>query len=326
MGGVTWVTQHRKTSFRFKEISMNRNILGFCIGLLVCTFDQLHAQQTSTFTAKSNTASERVEQASGDAGGSPVVAQAGDSVAETRSSSETEKNEVKNYKSFTKHVENEHRKLKVTPTTIENGPIKSVLREKGIEFSTRSIRASTKDNTKVAYQSPDKKGISLLDTKLRHVEIYNSNGEIIRTVPLPKFPDGAIAFSTNRLFVIKGCFGWRQGFEIYDLSGNLVKDVDEDCVDGYVVSNNQKYFAVTGGMPSTGDFFIIYDMDGNEVWRQKVVLGGDAKIQFSLDDKFAIVKMPIYWDGVNNKSRKERKVYLFDIFGHKLISEENYEK
>lgn len=259
-------------------------------------------------------------------GVSPAFSQIISSSPVVPTSSEAEKIQVKDYTGFKKYTENEYKKLKVIPTTIENGPVNNVLKEKGIEFSTRSIRALSSDGEKVAYQSPDKKGISLLDKKLRHVEIYNGNGETIRTVPLPKFPDGVIAFSADRLFVIKGCFGWRLGFEIYDSAGKLVKNIDENCIDGYVVSNNQKYFAVTGGMPDTGDFFILYDMAGNEVWRQKVIFGEDAKIQFSLDDKFAIVKMPIYWEGTENKSRKERKVYLLDIENHKLVSEENYEK
>lgn len=306
---------------------MNRNILGFCFGAILWASLPVYAQQTATSTAKSKPEYGRVAQASADAVGSPAVAQAGDSVAETTSSSETGKNEVKDYASFKKHVENEYKKLKVIPTTIETGPVRNVLRKKGIELSSATIWATSKDGFRHAWQSPDNKGVAVIDGKSRQIEIYNATGELRRKIPFSKYPDGSLAFSDTRLFIVKPCLSYDLGFEIYNSSGTLIKDYKEECVDGYLVSNNQKYFAVIAGAPNTGNYFVLYDMEGNELWRQSIVLGGNVKsLQFSLDDRFAILKMPIYWEGTGNQFRHERKVYLLDIENRRLMSEENYEK
>ncbi|MDO8805230.1 MAG: hypothetical protein Q7R35_12445 [Elusimicrobiota bacterium] len=259
-------------------------------------------------------------------GFSPVAAQTASSATVTTAASKTKKIEVKDYKGFKSYIENEQAKLKTKPLTIENGTVKDKLKKIGLEFSPARRWAHSKDGEKTAYPSPDKKGISVVNNKLQQVEIYNANGTIIRKVPFSKYPAGAIAFSDARLFLVKEDVGGCFGFEIYNFSGELFKNIDKECVDGYVVSNKQKYFAVTSGSPKIGDYFVLYNMDGDELWRKKVVLGGKAEIQFSSDDKFAIVKMPIYWEGTENKSRKERKLYLFDIENKKIISEENYGK
>lgn len=237
----------------------------------------------------------------------------------------TETIKVKDYKSFRNYTENEQSKLKTKPLTIETGGVKDKFMKMGMEFSPKRRWAQSNDG-KIAYPSPDKKGIALIDNKLQHIEIYAVNGEVIRRIPFSKYPEGGIAYSDTRLFLIKEEIGGCFGFEIYNSSGVIIKSIGKECVDGYIVSNNQKYFAVTSGSPYIGDYFVLYSIDGVELWRQKVLIGGNAEIQFSLDDKFAIVKMPVYWEANEKKTRNKRKVYLFDIENRKVISEENYEK
>lgn len=230
------------------------------------------------------------------------------------------------YKSFFEYIGREEKKLKTPKITNDTGAVRKVLKEKGIEFSSSTVWASTKDRSKLAYQSPDKNGVAVVDSQKKRIEIYSVNGEMLRAAPFSKYPTGPVAFSETRLFVVKSCLSYDLGFEIYDFSGKLLKSISDSCVRGYVVSENSKYFAITAGSPSAGKYFALYDMEGNELWRQKIEAGGGSQIQFSPDNRFAIVKVPTYWSGGDHKILKERKAYLFDVEKHELLSEENYEK
>lgn len=256
--------------------------------------------------------------------------------SEPVASSSVNKIEVKNYKSFLAYVAKEKAELKTQDVNVENGEVKNVLKKMGIEISPRSRYGQTKDYVKTAYESPDKKSVALIDHKLKHVQKYNAAGELLGTVPYLKFIDGMLVFSGNRLFSVRGCFDWEYGFEIYDFSGKLVKDINQEsdlCGEDYAVSNTQKYFAfLAGSRRPIAEYFILYDMDGNEVWRKKGIIRDHAEIIFSLDDKFVIVKISEYWEEAKGDSSpnapkdtlKRNKVYVLDIDNKKLLSEENY--
>lgn len=246
-----------------------------------------------------------------------VAAQAPSSASTATTSVDTKDAEVKDYKGFKNYTEKEQSKLKTKPLTIENGPVKDKLKKQGIEFSPTDSSVYSKDLKRAAYSSPDKKGIAVLDGTTRIINILNPKGEIVRKIPFPEKLEGLIGFSDTRLFDFKGGFGdYDGGFFIYDLSGRLIKNVkDSGMVDAYMVSNNQKYFTVTGGLPGKEDFFILYDMNGNELWRRKTIISERPVIQFSLDDKFVLLKMTM-----------SHKLYLFSVEEGKLISEENYEE
>jgi hypothetical protein len=237
----------------------------------------------------------------------------------------SEKIEVKDYKTFQLYQESELLKLKRRPLTIDTGAVLEKLKKIGIEFPQGRIWGQSNDRTKTAYISLDRKGIAVIDGRARVFEILNPNGDVLRKIPFAKYPKGIIAFSESRLFDLGGAFEDQlRGFYIYDNSGKFVKYVnDSGNVSRYKVSNNQKYIAVQSGLPDTGDFVILYDMNGNELWRQKTSIGEYPDLQFSLDDKYLLVKMPRYW--TNNTGEPEsQKLYLFNVNTGAVISEEHY--
>ena len=242
----------------------------------------------------------------------------------------TETVQVKDYQSFFAYVTQEEAKLDKPKVMNDTGAVRRVLKEE-VEISSSTVWILKSDRSKLAYLSPNNIGFSVIDVKSHHVEVYNSNGKKVREIPLSKSIKGRLAFSDSKLFVFKGGFGWDFGFEIYDNSGKLIKQSTAEDVDGCVISNTQKFFAVTAGHPNNGDFFVLYDIEGNELWRYKTIVGAQSKIEFSLDDKFVIVKMPIYWDkdattGKSTGKSKQDKFFLFDVVNRKLIAEGNYEK
>lgn len=274
---------------------MNKNIVCLSVGIAVC------------------------------GGFSPAVAQTASSAA-VAVSSKLKKIEVKDYKSFKSYVENEQSKLKTKPLTTENGHIKDKLKKAGIEFNTTDDWARSKDRKKLAVVSPDKKGVAIIDATTQSVNIFNPKGEIVRAIPFPEKLVGRIGFSDTRLFDFKELlFDPRGGFFIYNLSGRLVKKVDDSgIIDAFIVANNQRYLAVTSTLPEAAGFFILYDMDGTELWRRNTVIGTNPQIKFSLDDKFVLVKMPVYW--LNHRGEpKERKLYIFNVKDGRLLSDEHYE-
>jgi outer membrane protein assembly factor BamB len=184
----------------------------------------------------------------------------------------------------------------------------------------------SREKKKIAYLSPDKKGVVIIDGNTQSINIFNPKGQQIGKIPLRKFPKGPLGFSDTRLFDFNGgLINSAGGFYIYDFSGKLIKKVDNGgIVSAFMVSNNQKYLAVQAGRPETGDYFALYDMDGNELWRHKTDIGGYTNIQFSLDDKYLLVKMPLYWTN-NTGDPKSQKLYIFDVSNGNLTSEEHYE-
>ena len=231
---------------------------------------------------------------------------------------------VRDYASFKKYVEFEQSKLTAKPLTIDNGGGRNKLKKMGIEFSPKMNWARSKDKKRLAYLSPDRKGVALMDHVTRSVNILGANGEILRRIPFPPKIEGFVGFSTTRLFDFKGGFGDSDGgFYVYDNAGRLIKKV-EDCgtVDVFMVSNNQKYVFVTASLPDVGDFVVMYDMNGVELWRKQTEMGGKTEIRFSLDDEYVLVKMPIYWVKGNARANQ---LYLFRVDNGELISEEHYE-
>ena len=244
-----------------------------------------------------------------------------------------DKTEIKDYKSFLQYATNKEQiavKAGKLPSLQANEVFK--LKEEKIELSKGKPFGETSDYTKEAYLGAEKQ-IAVYDKKTHMVHIVDNNGRLIKEGKITKFQDdgGMLAFSDTRIFVIGGVVGSNGGFKIFDYTGNLVKEINSGFVDGYAVSRTAKYFGVTVANPKNPYYFILYDMDGNELWKQQVVSGGHAEIEFSRDDKFAVLKLPNYWIkdkiSVPNKTvSKERKLYVINIESHIVISEEDYEK
>lgn len=250
-------------------------------------------------------------------------------MADTVAVSTAPKTEVTSFISFHDYAAKEEAALKTQRVTIETGKVKDVLKKMGIELSDKLIYAFSKDGKKFAYKSPDKNGVAVIDGKSRHVEAYHANGKLLWRFPFLEYPDGIIAFSNTRLFVIGDGFGGCFGFKVFNSDGKTIKEIKDECVEGYMVSNTQKYFAVTSFTSDLDNHFVLYDIDGNELWRQKGVIGDHAEIQFTLDDKFVLIKIPRYWEEdkkflPSKNVLKRNKAYVLDIGNHRVLSEEDY--
>lgn len=259
------------------------------------------------------------------AGVYPAMAQEASSAPVTVTASKTRRIAVKDYKSFKEYVANEESYLKTKPITTDNGPVRGKMKEIGIELNPGVEIAKSKDRKKIAIISPDKKGLVLINGVAQKISIVTSEGKILHEIPIGKISKGRLGFSNSRLFCFKenGVEYQGDGFEIYDFTGEVVKKVDGiGSVESYMVSNNQKFLAVTSGVPNDGDSVRLYNMEGVEVWKHKVAVGGGAQIKFSQDDKYLLVKMPVYW--ISGKANS-KKLYVFDAGNGGLISEENYE-
>jgi len=253
----------------------------------------------------------------------------------TISGDSKERVEVRDYKNFRDYYAKEMAGVNEADVNVDKGEVKNVLKKMGIDLSPSRWYAYSTDSAKLAYKSQNKKSIAIINTKLNNVEMYNAKGERLARVPYSTFPEGTLVFSATRLFSVRGCFGWTYGFQIFDFAGKLVKDYGKEygvCGDYFTVSNTDKYFALLGGWidESIDNYFVLYDMEGKELWRHAVANSrGMIEIIFSLDDKYAAVKFPGYWETDKSVSPdkvipKQKKVYIFDIEGRKLISEENY--
>ena len=240
--------------------------------------------------------------------------------------SETDaKGDVKDYKTYLKYAaESEQVALKAgkAPSMSANDVVR--LKDEGIELSEAKPVSQTKDNRKEVYLGR-RKQVALYDKNTHKVKILDANGKSIREGKISKFSrdSGVLAFTETRVFVIGGILESNGGFKIFDYAGKLIREVNPGFVDGYAVSNTSKYFAVTAGGPKLPSYFILFDMDGKEVWKQQIPTTGHAKIDFSRDDRYAVIKLPIYWD---KNVKKERKLYVIDVSNLKIITEEEYEK
>lgn len=258
-----------------------------------------------------------------------AVAQTASSTPMTTASPKKEKIEVKNYKSFLEYsAKSEQLAIKAGKAASLKPDEVIKFKEEGIELSERNPIGQGKDYRKEVYLGNNRQ-IAVYDQTNHKVRIVDSNGRLIREGKISKFhrESGVLSFSDKRVFVIGGMIESNGGFKIFSYDGNLIKEVNPGFIAGYAVSHNQKYFAVTAGNPETGDFFILYNINGDELWRQKTVMGGNVKIDFSRDDKFAAIRMQDYWVKTGSETTgKERKLYLIDVENHKVISEETYGK
>jgi len=273
---------------------MNKNIFCLSIGLCVC------------------------------AGPYPVMAQKASSDTATVPATKEKRIEVKDYKSFKEYVAREKAYLKTKPVTTDNGPIRTKMAEMGVAFSPRSLYSLAKDKKSVAYQARNKKGIALVDKETKHVSLYHADGRLFETVSFLEMPDGAVDFSDNRLFMIKACFRGSSGFEIYDFKGLLIKRIENGCVENYLVSNSGKYFITIAGSRQ-GHYLTAYDMSGETLFRSELPYG-DAEIVFSGDDRYALVRIPVYWKNYEKELFEKKGAYTFDIMKKQMISEDRYEE
>ena len=240
---------------------------------------------------------------------------------------------VADYKSFLEYgVKSEQLAVKAGKRASMQADETFKLKDENIELSGGKPFTESNDYKKEAYLGAEKQ-IAIYDKKTHKVRILDVGGRLIREVKISKFhhDSGMLAFSDTRIFVIGDVLESNGGFKVFDNNGNLIKEVNPGFVDGYSVSRTAKYFAVTAGGPKIPYSFILYDMDGKELWKQKIISGGHARIDFSRDDKFASIKLPDYWitdeTSVPHKTiSKEKRVYVIDIVNRNIIAEEDYEK
>lgn len=270
---------------------MNRNILCFCIGLVFFLTGPAMTQISGTPSTKA-------------------------------SPTKTKKIKVKDYKSFKEYVSKEEAALKVKPLTADTGTVLGKLENMGVKFSKGDWWAEDIKNKRTAFMSPNKRRISLVDWKTKKIEIFNASGDEINTVVLPNYNKGTIVSAPNRLYVMKTGFGECDGFEVYDYSGILQSKHEGICITRYMISNTEKYFAVTGGSQDGKDFLVTYNDMGVELWRHSIVPGNENKILFSVDDAYVSLESSAYWDE-NNSFVTIPRVYVFDVKTGVKISEEN---
>lgn len=237
---------------------------------------------------------------------------------------------VRNYKDFLAYAASEQAALKNPPLNTDTGQVKEVLRKMGLEFRPGAHWARDKEYNRIATISPDKKGIWVIDRGSQSINIYNPAGKITHKIPFPKTTDrdsGGWAYSNSRLFDFKlnGFDYTGSGFDIYNHSGQLIKHIIADWAErSYMISNDQKHVAIVAeSIYRNQGYLLLYDMEGNKIWSRKIVLCDDAQIQFSLDDKFIIVKIPQFTIDPHGKI-ESRKLYLVRTRDGKLISEEQY--
>jgi len=165
-------------------------------------------------------------------------------------------------------------------------------------------------------------------------DIYNSSGAKITSALLKDFHPGreggaTFTFSNTRIFLIPRSLYGCGGFEIRTSTGSLIKRLDICDLAGYTISYDQKLFLVASMDTGPNDFFRVYDMDGNELWKHEISGTHEVKMELSYDNRFVAIKMPEYWVYPNktdpyHSTRKENKLYLFDIAKRILVSEEDY--
>lgn len=236
------------------------------------------------------------------------------------------KEDVKNYKSFL-----EYNKKHAIVRTDDLGEIQ--LDKDGIKFSAKNIRAFGKNSI------GEKKEIGSLSTDKRHVGVYNlrdesfsvldGTGKEIRKNTFSKSPKGVnSAFSDTRIFIISPSFDGSGGFEMFTSTGGFLKWLNVEDVEGYAVSNTNEYFGVTT-IGRNLHYFRLFNMEGNELWKQPIVPGWNAQIEFSPDDRFVSIKIPKYWIKAKETDpsetlRKTNKLYLVDVKNRRIVSEEDY--
>lgn len=270
---------------------MNKNTLCSCTFAALCLAVQVMAQTSSTAPVKTTV-------------------------------SKTKKIEVKDYKSFKEYVaESSATKY---PAAIASDAVKKKLIDMGITFQAGRTYGVAKDRRRVAYQTKNQKGVIVIDRELKQALLYNADGQQLKTVLFSEPPKGTMDFSDDAIFEINACFREEPGFKIFNLQGELVKTVNGECVENHAISNGGKHFVVIAG-DKQGHWFTIYDKVGNALYRQKIDYG-DAEIIFSRDDKYVLVKIPVYWEDGEQEVLKRKKMYLIDVMRRGLITDGNYEE
>jgi len=273
---------------------MNKNILCLSIGLCVCTVAH------------------------------PAMAQktGGDPITESGLTNMT----VQNYEGF-KRYSKRSREIAEEEGMAILGPLDSIrFNSKGIVLSQDAPVKTSRDGKQIAYLSSNKQ-VAMVDTELKKVTIFNDSGEIVRTGVFPKISPAGLAFSDNKLFLVESILDGNGGFTIYDFNGRVVKRVNPGDVDAYKLSNTKRYFAVTVSKDGKDCYVIVYNTDGDELWRVNITIGARVDIEFSADDRYLAVKLPTYFEVVNGKrTRKHRKVYVLNLEVKKMVAAENYEK
>ena len=256
----------------------------------------------------------------------PAAAQTPSSASMTTTSLNTKETEVKDYKGFL-----EYNKKHAIVRANDLGEIQ--LDRNEARFPNKKIKIFKKftERTKeeVGFLSTDKRRVAVFNRKDVSFKIFNNLGEKISDITLSQFPKrGLFAFSDTRIFAISPSFDGPGGFEIFTSTGRFIKWIDAGDIEGYAVSNTQKYFAVTT-LENDFAYFKLFDLDGNVLWMQVVAQGGNTSVIFSYDDEYVIVKMPEYWIRRSkappyNSERKVNKLYIINIAAQRIVAEEDY--
>jgi len=260
-------------------------------------------------------------------GGLPAIAQMAGSAPATAASSKLQTIEVKDYKSFLEYNKKH--------AIIRAGDLGEIQLDKNeMRFPNKKTKAF-KNHTDGARDefgalSVDKRKVSVFNRRDRSFKIFDNSGKELRKTILSRFPAGVnFIFSDTKIFAISPTMDGPGGFEAFTSTGGYIKWFDVGDIQGFKVSATQKYFMLTAGKSQTGDFFIIFDMAGNELWKHPIVPGWDALIEFSPDDRFVSVKLPRYWIKAKETDpyatvRKTNKLYVIDIDNRRIVSEEDY--
>lgn len=182
------------------------------------------------------------------------------------------------------------------------------------------------------FLSPNKDQAAVFSWVSYLFDIYNRSGEKIKSTLLLDLPfkeSGTLTFSNTRIFLIPRSLYGCNGFEIRTSTGSFIRYLNICDMAGYAVSYDQKLFLVASMDKGTDGFFRVYDMDGNELWKHEIASAREARIELSNDNRFVAIKMPEYWVYPNkadpyHATRKQNKLYVFDIVKHILVSEEDY--
>lgn len=233
--------------------------------------------------------------------------------------------EVSNYRTFTDYTK------KLIPANATQNQIS--MDKTGIVFPGKTTYQFKKFEDGRIYEegvlSYNKDQAAVFNWVSRLFDVYDSSGAKIKSALL-EFRGGAnFTFSDTRILIIPMSLYGCGGFEIRTSTGGFIKRLDICDLAGYAVSYDQKLFLVASMNPDANGFFRIYDMNGDELWKHEISSTHYAKIELSHDNRFLVIKMPEYWvfpnkEDLYNSTKKQNKLYLFDITKHILVSEEDY--
>jgi len=235
---------------------------------------------------------------------------------------------VKDYKTFTRY------NAQLTPIhllrdTISLGKDKIVFPSKA-EYQFKKLEDGR--IIEIGFISSNGTLAAVFNWETSSFDIFSKTGTKISSTTLANLPfreGGTFTFSDTRIFIIPESLYGCEGFEIRTSTGGFIRDLNICDMEGYTVSYDQKLFLVASMDVGPNCFFRVYNADGNELWKHKIHHASNVKIELSFDNRYAAVKLPEYWLYKNEaapyqSTRKENKLYIFDIARQKLISEEDY--